>query len=71
MYVKGSPGLCDDVMLAMWWYAGNPFSWAAGRMCNALRHCMQGDSRLTGCDNVLYIEASAVFSEPVELEPVG
>ncbi len=31
---------------------------------------MQGDSRLTGCDNVLYIEASAVFSEPVELEPV-
>ncbi len=30
---------------------------------------MQGDSRLTGCD-VSYIEASAVFSEPVELEPV-
>ncbi len=32
---------------------------------------MLGDSRLTGCDIVLYINASAVFREPVKLEPVA
>ena len=71
IWLKGSPSLCDVVMLAMWWHAGNPSSWAAERMCNALRHCMLGDSRLTGCDIVLYINASAVFREPVKLEPVA
>jgi len=40
-------------------------------MCDALRHCMLGDSRLTGCDIVLYIKASAAFSEHVELEPMA
>ena len=34
-------------------------------MCNALRHCMLGNSRVTGCDIVLYINAGIGFSEPV------
>lgn len=32
---------------------------------------MLGDSRLTGCNIVLYIKASAVISEHVELDPTA
>ena len=34
-------------------------------MCNALKHCMLGNSRVTGCDIVLYMYAGIGFSEPV------